>query len=199
MTTQINLPKIAKSNIHFFDVVSNHLFNNNNTVQVLSPIKCKTQTGNLKYDGLNIYSYGKRIFYKSINNFGIFYYIDARAYHSTTPNKVKKHLDYLLEYLSNAGYDNSIDIDTPFIYDDSDDEKDDEDLELLQNNPKRHWLIHNIKCSVEKVKETCSIDLEEYDELIKTKCGHLFCDKNLYSWLKEHDNKTCPLCRTKLL
>jgi hypothetical protein len=73
-----------------------------------------------------------------------------------------------------------------------------EQEELFLSNHKKHWLIYTVGCSVVNTKDTCSIDLEEYDELIKTKCGHLFCDKNLYSWLNEHDNKTCPLCRTKL-
>jgi hypothetical protein len=61
-----------------------------------------------------------------------------------------------------------------------------------------NWLLQNISCSVVNQKDICSIDLEEYDELIKTECGHLFKDKNLYSWIEEHNNNTCPLCRTKL-
>ena len=92
------------------------------------------------------------------------------------------------------------------IFEEMTEEKFFEDLKLLDDSRfkfkyidfKTNWLLENIKCSVVNIKDTCCIDLEEYDELIKTTCGHLFKDKNLYSWLEEHINTTCPLCRTRL-
>ena len=193
MTTQIKLPKTAKNNHHFFEAVLYDLYNKHtNALLIPDPTKvfCKNQTGNLKYDGFNIYSYDQRIFYKDYGLIHNSYNLDIQINQSLdkkTVEKIKKHFDYLLEFLEKRNYHYDLGFGP-----------DDDDFELLKANPKRHWLFHNIKCSVVKVKDTCSIDLEEYDELIKTECGHLFNDKNLHNWLNEHHNKTCPLCRTKL-
>jgi len=186
--------KNAKTNKEFFEYVLFDLYNNhdNSYLKPSQKLVCKNQTSNLIYDGLCIYSYKERIFYKEYYPENKYYYLDVKLNQSVdlqTKNKIGKHFDELIQILEEKNYSYEFGID----------EEGDEDWELSLDNPKKHWIIHNIKCSVEKVKETCSIDLEEYDELIKTKCGHLFCDKNLYSWLNEHNNKTCPLCRTKLL
>jgi hypothetical protein len=191
MTTKIKLPKTAKNNTHFFEVVLKDLYTCNNTVQILpfhqKTFWCKTANGNLKYDGLNIYSYNQLILYK--DEFGICN-LDIevkKTLDKNTKDKIQKHFKDLWDILEKEGYDFELGLNI-----------EDDDIELLKTNPKRNWLFNNIKCSLEEVKDTCSIDLEEYDTLVKTECGHMFKDENLYGWLYEHNNKTCPLCRTKL-
>ena len=72
------------------------------------------------------------------------------------------------------------------------------DDDYIQPVDEVEWLNDICDCELVEVKDTCSIDLEEYDTLVKTKCGHLFSPKNLYEWIKTHNHNTCPLCRTKL-
>jgi hypothetical protein len=64
---------------------------------------------------------------------------------------------------------------------------------------KSKWLIQNVKCSIENIKETCSIDLDEYDKIVKTECGHFFSIENLYEWLRNNNKDSCPLCRTIII
>ena len=47
-----------------------------------------------------------------------------------------------------------------------------------------------------ETKENCSILLENKDDMVKTKCNHIFCREALDEWLK--NNNTCPLCRAEL-
>jgi hypothetical protein len=63
---------------------------------------------------------------------------------------------------------------------------------------KSKWLSQYVKCSIENIKETCSIDLEEYDTIVKTKCGHYFSVENMYEWIRNNEKDSCPLCRTKI-
>jgi len=72
------------------------------------------------------------------------------------------------------------------------------DDDYIQPVDEVEFLNDICECELVEVKDTCSIDLEEYDTLVKTKCGHLFSPKNLYEWIKTHNHNTCPLCRTKL-
>jgi hypothetical protein len=153
---------------------------------------CKIPSGKLIYNGLDIKSYGLKICDIKEGKFTFYACLPKKFLHLR--NKIQKHTDELIRILDIEEIEYGFE-----FFDEEEDEEEDKDWDLLRQNPKKHWLIHNIKCSVENVKETCSIDLEEYDELIKTECGHLFKDKNLHSWLNEHNNKTCPLCRTKLL
>jgi len=69
-----------------------------------------------------------------------------------------------------------------------------ENVEIIKSK----WLIQNVKCSIENIKETCSIDLEEYDTILKTKCGHYFSIENMYEWIRNNEKDSCPLCRTIL-
>jgi len=46
-------------------------------------------------------------------------------------------------------------------------------------------------------KGICNIDLEEYDNIFKTHCGHTFLYENLFKWYQKSNN--CPYCRTELL
>jgi hypothetical protein len=113
-----------------------------------------------------------------------------------TPKQVKStknHRNKLIKYINQ--YNGYMNIDYLLINEDEDNKL----LKLKEKNYPRYWLLTNIKCSLIKKKETCSIDLEEYKEVIKTECNHFFSEKNLYSWLDEHNQNTCPLCRTKLL
>lgn len=47
-----------------------------------------------------------------------------------------------------------------------------------------------------QTKDDCSILLENKDDMVITKCNHIFSKEALNEWLKTKD--TCPLCRTKL-
>lgn len=175
------LKKNAMNIHHFFHMVIDDLTITKNTTY--TPDKCKIPSGHLVYDGLTVKSYGVRILYMNRDKI----VLDAYSMPEDTPlklrSKIQKHFDEVLRILDLDNIQYDLD-----IFDDEEDE-----------NPKRYWLLRKTKSTVVNIKDTCCIDLEEYDELIKTECGHLFCDKNLYSWLNEHDNKTCPLCRTKLL
>jgi hypothetical protein len=64
---------------------------------------------------------------------------------------------------------------------------------------KEKWLSKYVKCSIENIKETCSIDLDEYNKIVKTECGHYFSIENLYEWIRNNEKNSCPLCRTILL
>jgi glycyl-tRNA synthetase alpha subunit len=64
---------------------------------------------------------------------------------------------------------------------------------------KSKWLSKHVKCSIKNIKETCSIDLEEYDTIVKTKCGHYFSVENIYEWIRNNNKDSCPLCRTVLI
>jgi len=64
---------------------------------------------------------------------------------------------------------------------------------------KEKWLLKNIKCSIENIKETCSIDLDEYNKILKTECNHFFSIENMYEWIRNNQKNSCPLCRKILL
>lgn len=55
-------------------------------------------------------------------------------------------------------------------------------------------ILNKIK---KKIDNPCPICFEEnIDTMCVTKCGHIFCDSCINTWLKKF--KTCPLCRFKL-
>lgn len=66
-----------------------------------------------------------------------------------------------------------------------------ENVEIIKSK----WLKIHTYCSIENIKETCCIDLEEYDTIVKTDCGHFFSVENLYEWIRNNQKDSCPLCR----
>ncbi len=69
----------------------------------------------------------------------------------------------------------------------------DEDLDKVTSH------IHNNKEN--KTEDRCPICLENFsdlktEDLRMTKCGHLFCESCIFTWLKKH--KKCPLCKIDL-
>jgi hypothetical protein len=162
-----------------------------------TPNKCKIPNGNLIYDGLTIKSYGVRILYMNRDKI----VLDAFSMPDDTPNKLRRkiqnHFDELIRILDldNIPYDMDI------FGDDNieEDEVEYDEYLLRESNPKYAWLCLHICGNLIKEKETCCIDLEEYDELFKTECGHKFSVNNLYSWMNDYDNETCPLCRKQLM
>jgi hypothetical protein len=58
--------------------------------------------------------------------------------------------------------------------------------------------IFRIKTKIKGTYEKgiCNIDLEEYDYVFKTECGHTFLYENLMKWCQK--SNTCPYCRTEL-
>jgi hypothetical protein len=172
----MTLTKNAINIYHFFKMVLEDL--NEDLYDVQPEIKCKTPNGNLIYDGICVYSYGVKILHYEDNEF----IINAEPLPEDKKKlrtKILKHLTELIKTLGIQKYENyTVKLNT-------------------NNNYQFDWLLENIKISKLVYKQECSIDLEEYNTLINTECGHTFYDKNLYTWLKIKDN--CPLCRTKLL
>lgn len=72
-------------------------------------------------------------------------------------------------------------------------------FEHLLSFNKNQWLLNNVKCEIEKKKEVCCIDMEEYEEIVRTLCGHYISIDNLYKWVCENKRTNCPYCRTELL
>jgi len=177
MTRTHTFKKNAINIYHFFLMVLDDLNNDYTQTQVL-PYKCKIPNGNLIYDGISVYSYGVKIL--TTENYQ--FIINAESLpedKKKLKGKILKHLIELIDTLRMEEYTNYIiklNVNKDYYFD---------------------WLLENIKITkLVNSKEQCSIDLEEYDTLVKTACGHLFNDKNLYTWLNLKD--TCPLCRTIL-
>jgi len=193
LTTFHKLKKNAKNINHFFHMVIDDLTitRPNRPHTDLTRSYCKIPSGNLEYDNWGVKSYGIRILYLENESNIIIdgFSLTTGRVGPTLRSKIQKHMDELIRILDLDEIDYIID----YLGDENRELE-----ELFHNNKKRYWLLHDSKSTVVQEKGTCSIDLEEYDELIKTECGHLFNENNLYSWLKEHNNKTCPLCRTKL-
>jgi hypothetical protein len=104
----------------------------------------------------------------------------------------KKHIDELLEIIKFNTREFGI------LYSDKEIQemeiKNKENVEIIKSK----WLIQNVKCSIENIKENCSIDLEEYNTILKTECGHYFSIENMYEWIRNNKKDSCPLCRTIL-
>ncbi len=63
---------------------------------------------------------------------------------------------------------------------------------------KNELLLEKINFTIENKKEMCMIDYEQYDEILKTKCGHYFSIENMYKWIITNSKSSCPYCRTEL-
>ena len=66
-------------------------------------------------------------------------------------------------------------------------------IEKYGNNYKLNYIIEGTY----EQKGICNIDLEEYNNIFKTHCGHTFLYENLFKWYLKSNN--CPYCRTELL
>jgi hypothetical protein len=132
-----------------------------------------TDVENLYFNNVRVVLNGENIFYRATSGDLM---INPCMYETHT-----YIYDTLIEILDSKGI--GYDYTTPII---------------SKNEPPVKRLNRIIKCSVVSTKDTCCIDLEEYDELVKTKCGHLFAVENLCKWVLELNNKTCPYCRSNL-
>jgi len=114
--------------------------------------------------------------------------------------RVKKHIEHAIRTLKKNGYNFAICFSSKEILEDDNTllSLTTEELKNYVEHVKSKWLIKNCNCSVINYKEQCSIDLEQYEKLIKTKCGHYFSIENLYEWIRNNDKDSCPLCRTIL-
>lgn len=48
-----------------------------------------------------------------------------------------------------------------------------------------------------QVSDDCVICQDKPEEPVQLSCGHIFCYRCVYRWLKDHD--TCPICRKKFI
>ena len=71
-------------------------------------------------------------------------------------------------------------------------------LEYLKNVINRYGQNYKIQHQIDGTFEKgfCNIDLEEYEKVFKTHCGHTFLYENLLKWFEK--NNTCPYCREQL-
>jgi hypothetical protein len=57
-------------------------------------------------------------------------------------------------------------------------------------------LVSKVVQVVPSAPECCSICLEDLDQHVTTRCGHMFHEACLAEWTSK--NKTCPLCRSRI-
>jgi hypothetical protein len=207
----VRIPRTARTNDHFFNLVLTDLFVNRNYGEVF-PLRTATQSKNLIFDGLKIQSFAEIIFYKKPGEeIFVVHQKIARQFRVNLP-----HSRRLIEILNERGFPYELKVEN--LPDETNDQQIMRQilpfLTNLQPLPpppppeiptttltlkqKKSWLVEKVKVSVVKEKGTCSIDLDDYEELVKTPCGHLFEASNLYNWISLYKNKTCPLCRSKL-
>jgi hypothetical protein len=61
-------------------------------------------------------------------------------------------------------------------------------------------IITLVENEVKKEEDYCLIcrDEEDYKELIKLGCGHIYHNKCLIQWMKQIEKELCPMCQQEI-
>ena len=74
-------------------------------------------------------------------------------------------------------------------------ENDNQDIKILNNQLK---LFSNDTFIKDSVKEPCNICFDSFDEIVITKCRHIFCGSCVNILFSNKTSIKCPMCRTAL-